>query len=326
MGYNDEPQTMAASELKNKRIGVLMGGFSREREISLRSGRNCLAALERLGYDAVPVDVGRDVATTLQREAIEVAFLALHGKFGEDGKIQGLLEIMDIPYTGSGVLASAVGMNKAYSKKIAAFYGIPTPAFSLINCDDDIAAACSPERLRARLPVMVKPCEEGSSLGVVKVDDLAALAPVADALCRDYVQVIIEEYIAGDEVTVGLLEADGGFHELPVLQLVPRESEFYDYEAKYNEGMTEFILPAAIPPETAARCQELARKVHRVIGCRGFSRVDFMIDSDGVPQFTEINTLPGMTDTSDLPAQAVAAGIGYDALVETMLGSATLSR
>lgn len=205
MGYNDEPQTMAATELKEKRIGVLMGGLSREREISLRSGNNCLAALRRRGYDAVAVDPGRDIAEVLRREGIEVAFLALHGKFGEDGKIQGLLEIMDIPYTGSGVLASAIGMNKAYSKKIAAFYEIPTPAFTLVDCDDDIEAACEPGQLRARLPVMVKPCEEGSSLGVVKVDDAAGLAPVVDGLCRDYNQVIIEEFVAGDEVTVGLL-------------------------------------------------------------------------------------------------------------------------
>ena len=314
---------MSVSDFKKKRIGVLMGGLSREREISLRSGRNCLTALERLGYDAVAVDVGRDIAAMLDREAVEVAFLALHGKFGEDGKIQGLLEILGTPYTGSGVLASAIGMNKAYSKKIASFYDVPTPAFSLVDCGDDITAACSLERLPERLPVMIKPCEEGSSLGVTKVADYSEIEPVVRGLCREYGQVIIEEYIAGDEVTVGLLEHNGGFLELPVLQLVPRVSEFYDFAAKYSEGMTQFILPAKISGETAARCQLLARKIHQAIGCRGFSRVDFMIDAAGIPQFTEINTLPGMTDTSDLPAQAREAGIGYDRLVEIMLSSAT---
>lgn len=317
---------MAEADLKNRRIGVLMGGLSREREISLRSGGNCLAALERLGYDTVAVDVGRDVADVLQRESVETAFLALHGKFGEDGKIQGLLEIIGIPYTGSGVLASAIGMNKAYSKKIAAFYDIPTPAFSLIDCEEDIEAACSPGRLRVQPPVMVKPCEEGSSLGVTKVDDEKELTGVVRELCCDYGQIIVEEYVHGTEVTVGLLESNEGFIELPVLQLVPRESEFYDFEAKYSQGMTEFILPAEIPDTTAERCQELARKIHRAIGCNGFSRVDFMIDGEGVPQFTEINTLPGMTDTSDLPAQAREAGIGYDELVEIMLGSAVRTR
>ncbi|RJQ46782.1 MAG: D-alanine--D-alanine ligase [Gaiellales bacterium] len=313
---------MASRDLKSKRVGVLMGGLSREREISLRSGRNCLAALERLGYDAVAVDVGRDVAAVLEREGIEVAFLALHGKFGEDGRIQGLLDILGIPYTGSGVLASAIGMNKAFSKKIASFYDIPTPAFSLIDCHGDIASACDPDRLRIRMPVMVKPCEEGSSLGVTKVDESDGIEPVVRGLCEEYGQVIVEEFVAGDEVTVGLLEGEDGFLELPVLQLVPRESEFYDFKAKYSEGMTEFILPARIPAVTADRCQELARAIHRAIGCRGFSRVDFMIDAGGVPWFTEINTLPGMTDTSDLPAQAREAGMSYDELVEVMLGSA----
>jgi D-alanine-D-alanine ligase len=325
MGYNDEPLMMSATDLKTKRIGVLMGGLSREREISLRSGGNCLAALERLGYDAVPIDVGRDIIDVLARESVEVAFLALHGEFGEDGKIQGLLDFIGIPYTGSRVLASAIGMNKAYSKKIATFYDVPTPAFKLFGCHDGIEAGCELALQQLKLPVMVKPCEEGSSLGVTRVDDGAELAAEVEELCREYDQVIVEEFIAGDEVTVGLLESEEGFLELPVLQLVPRESEFYDYEAKYNKGMTEFVLPAAIPDETTARCQELARTVHRAIGCRGFSRVDFMIDADGVLQFTEINTLPGMTDTSDLPAQAREAGIGYDQLVEIMLASVNLA-
>jgi D-alanine-D-alanine ligase len=315
---------MSVTDLKDKRIGVLMGGFSREREISMRSGRNCLAALERLGYDAVPVDVGRDIVDVLAREAIEVAFLALHGEYGEDGKIQGLLEFIGIPYTGSRVLASAVGMNKAYSKKIATFYDVPTPPFVLFNCNGDIETGCDRALQDLELPVMIKPCEEGSSLGVTKLDDGAQMQALVSELCREYDQVIVEEYVTGEEVTVGLLESGEGFRELPVLQLVPRDAAFYDYDAKYNEGMTEFILPAAIPEKTAARCQELARIVHRAIGCRGFSRVDFMIDAAGVPQFTEINTLPGMTDTSDLPAQARQAGVSYDQLVEMMLGSANL--
>jgi D-alanine-D-alanine ligase len=326
MGYNVEPLKMSEPELKNKRIGVLMGGLSREREISLRSGRNCLAALQRLGYDAVAVDVGLDVAEVMRREAIEVAFLALHGKYGEDGAIQGFLEVLGIPYTGSGILASALGMNKTCSKKLASHHDVPTPDFISFDCEDDIEARCREELGRLEMPVMVKPCEEGSSFGVSKIDSPESLPGVIGELCGDYREVIVEEFVEGDEVTVGLLETADGFLDLPVLQLVPRQSEFYDFEAKYNEGMTEFILPADIKEAVAARCQELARTVHTAVGCRGFSRVDFMIDADDVPQFTEINTLPGMTDTSDLPAQAKEAGISYEQLVELMLQSANLAR
>lgn len=300
-----------------------MGGLSREREISLKSGYNCLSSLVRLGYDAVAVDAGHDVADVLAREGIQVAFLALHGRYGEDGCIQGLLEILDIPYTGSRVMASALAMNKKISKDIAAYHLIPTPAFAAFDCRQDLKRACTEAAARLNFPLMVKPCEEGSSLGVARVDIEEELLGVVRAACRDYDIVLAEEFIDGEEVTVGLLEKESGLQALPVLKLVPKNG-FYDFEAKYQKGMTEFILPADIPDETAARCSDLAIRVHRVIGCRGFSRVDFMIDSDGEPQFTEINTLPGMTDTSDLPAQAAAAGISYDELVETMLSSALL--
>jgi D-alanine-D-alanine ligase len=327
LGYNDGPgdieRIMAEPDLKTRRVGVLMGGLSREREISLLSGGNCLAALVRLGYDAVAVDVGRDISEVLGRKGIEVAFLALHGRYGEDGCIQGLLEVLDIPYTGSRVMASSLAMNKKISKELVTYHGIPTPAFATFICYQDLEQACRDAAGKLRFPVMVKPCEEGSSLGVAKVDRQEDLLGVVSAACRDYEVVLAEEFIAGDEVTVGLLERESGLVALPVLQLVPKKG-FYDFEAKYQQGMTEFVLPADIDGATADRCRELALSVHRIIGCRGFSRVDFMIDSAGEPQFTEINTLPGMTDTSDLPAQAAAAGIGYDELVETMLESALL--
>lgn len=327
MGYNDGPdnieRTMAETDLKTRRVGVLMGGLSREREISLLSGGNCLAALLRLGYDAVAVDVGRDIAVVLAREGIEVAFLALHGRYGEDGCIQGLLEMLDLPYTGSRVMASSLAMNKKTSKEIAAYHGIPTPSFAAFDCHQDLEQACGEAAGELNFPLMVKPCEEGSSLGVAKVDRREGLLAVVEAACRDYDVVLAEEFVSGDEVTVGILERENGLEALPVLQLVPKNG-FYDFEAKYQQGMTDFILPADIADETAASCRELALRVHRVIGCRGFSRVDFMIDGAGEPQFTEINTLPGMTDTSDLPAQAEAAGIDYDELVETMLRSVLL--
>lgn len=314
---------MNDSLLKDKKIGILMGGLSRERDISMRSGENCLAALQKLGYNAVGIDVGRDVGEVLGRQGIEIAFLALHGKYGEDGSIQGLLEVQGIPYTGSGVMASALAMNKVLSKQLAVFHEVPTPDFIVTGCDRDSRAVCDSAIEKMEFPFMVKPCEEGSSFGVTKVDDSEGLSRAVDINCRDYEAVMVEEYIDGDEITVGLLETESDLLALPVLQLVPK-SDFYDYEAKYTEGETEFILPADIPPETAKLSQELAKKVHNALGCRGFSRVDFMVDRQGVPQFTEINTLPGMTDTSDLPAQARQAGYSYERLVEIMLETALL--
>lgn len=315
---------MTGLDLKTQQIGVLMGGLSREREISLRSGAGCLNALKSLGYNAEGVDVGRDVAEELRAKDIGVAFLALHGKFGEDGVIQGLLEMMGIPYTGSRVLASAMGMNKVATKQIAAWHGIPTPAFATFEClEAGLEEACAEAGRRLRFPLMVKPSEEGSSLGVAKVDTPETFAQVVDKTCRDFSQVMAEEFIEGDEITVGLLETEDGLTALPVLQLKPR-AEFYDFQAKYSHGMTEFILPADLPDHVTALGQDRARAVFRALGCRGFSRVDFIVDSDGEPWLTEINTLPGMTDTSDLPAQAKAAGMSYEDLVETMLRSALL--
>ncbi len=314
---------MEKQDLKGKRIGVLMGGLSREREISLRSGHNCMAALQKLDYEAVPVDVGRDVAETLRRERVEVAFLALHGRYGEDGTIQGLLEILDIPYTGSRVLASATGMNKIRTKQLAAYRDVPTPQFAVFRRHDDLPAAAREAAELLVFPLMVKPCEEGSSIGVVRVLDREELEAAVTETCARYGMAMAEEFVQGTEVTVGLLETEEDITALPVLQVVPH-ADFYDFEAKYNKGMTDFILPADLPEPVAARAQELATLVHRTLGCRGFSRVDFIVDSADTPQLTEINTIPGMTETSDLPAQAHAAGIGYEELVEMMLFSSLL--
>lgn len=311
------------SDLKDMHVGVLMGGLSREREISLRSGKNCLHALEDLGYRVTGIDVGRDIAAVLGELGIEVAFLALHGRYGEDGAIQGLLEMLDIPYTGSRVTASALAMNKVISKQIIAYHGIPTPPFRPFDCRDDLDAACRAAAAELSFPLMVKPCEEGSSLGVIKVDDPADLRGAVGEACDSYDVVLAEEFVEGDEITVGLLESAEELTALPVLQLVPAGG-FYDFDSKYRKGMTEFILPAEIPERASDLSREYSLSIHKALGCRGFSRVDFMVDGEGVPQFTEINTLPGMTDTSDLPAQAEEAGIGYGELVERMLLSAFL--
>jgi len=312
---------MDSQTLKTKNIGVLMGGLSGEREISLRSGQNCLAALLSRGYRAVAIDAVRDVAQRLDEAGIEVAFLALHGRYGEDGTIQGLLEMMGIPYTGSGVLASALGMNKVAAKKVVRGSGVLTPDYyeiGMAGAADEVAVEI--ERTLG-LPVMVKPVEEGSSLGVFKCKTIAGLASCLDEGRREFGAMFAERFVAGVEITAGVLEHDGGTRCLPILELVPK-NEFYDFEAKYTEGMTEFILPARLEPAAYAEAERTAAAAFEAIGCRGYARVDMMVDGAGVPWFVEVNTLPGMTELSDLPAQARAAGISYEDLVETILRTA----
>ena len=309
---------MDRTVLKTKTIGVLMGGLSGEREVSLRSGANCLNALLSLGYRAVRIDAVRDTAQRLDEEGVEVAFLALHGRYGEDGTIQGLLEIMGIPYSGSGVLASALGMNKIAAKKVVRGSGVLTPDYCEILAQDDPAVAA--ERIEAQigLPVMLKPVEEGSSLGVSKCRRSEELLSCLSHGLAEYGAMFAEKFISGTEITVGVIEREGKRQALPILELVPK-NEFYDYEAKYTEGMTEFILPARLEPAVYEKAQSMAVAAFEAIGCRGYARVDIMVDAQGVPWFVEVNTLPGMTELSDLPAQARAAGLSYEELVETIL-------
>ena len=308
-------------DLKTKTIGVLMGGLSGEREISLRSGENCARALESRGYHVVRIDAVRDVAQRLDENGVEVAFLALHGRYGEDGTIQGLLEVMGIPYTGSGVLASALGMNKISAKKIVRSSGVPTPDSCEIQVDEPAGEAAARIEETLGFPVMIKPVDEGSSLGVIKCKDAAELPGFLEKVRSEFGTVFAERFVAGCEITVGVLELDGRLTTLPVLELVPKR-EFYDYEAKYTRGLTDFILPARLDPVVYERAERLALSAFRAIGCRGYGRVDLMVDAAGVPWFVEVNTLPGMTELSDLPAQAAAAGICYEDLVEAILRTA----
>ncbi len=304
---------------KDSKIAVLCGGMSSEREISLRSGKNCLAALQRLGYkNAEIVDVSENVMNDLK--GFEFAYNTLHGKFGEDGCIQGVLEILKIPYTGCGVMASAICMNKEYTKKVMATAGLPLiKSVYLLEGEDPV------EKVKdLKYPLMIKPVSEGSSFGMNKVNNEAELVD-AVATARKYnAQVLIEEYLVGIAATVGVLEKDGKAFATEILELRPK-NEWYDYEAKYTKGMTEFILPAELSPEMTAQVKEYAVKAFEVCGCSGVSRVDFHIVGD-IPYILEVNTNPGMTDTSDLPAQAAAGGISYDNLVEMVLKSAGLNK
>lgn len=318
---------------KQTRIGVLCGGLSNEREVSLRSGKNCLAALQRLGYvNAQHIDVGTDLVFELKDKKIEIAFLALHGKYGEDGTVQGLLELMQIPYTGSGVLASALAMSKPVTKQVLKASNIPSAETIVIDHHEaknfrQIAGDIS------WLPVMVKPLAEGSSVGVSKVDDKSTLVATVEQTITTYGGAIVEKYISGQEITIGVLEEIGptkngkGTWALPILELRPKsKAGFYDYEAKYTKGMTDFILPAELSPEVTKVAQDVAIKTFRAMQCCGYARVDMIVDGNGQPHVLEVNTLPGMTDTSDLPAMAEVAGISYDALVERILFSSGLDK
>ncbi len=295
----------------NKKIGVLLGGLSSEREVSLSTGKAVLQALTGKGYQAVPVDVGRDLAEQLRREKIEVAFNGLHGKFGEDGAIQGVLEIMGIPYTGSGVLASAIGMNKIVSKAVFKAAGLAVGPYRAIGRKERSSFAVPVE---IGFPLFVKPSSEGSSVGVSRVEKQEELAAAVEMAFTYDSDILIEQYIKGKEVQVGVL----GDRALGAIEIVPKKG-FYDYEAKYKEGMSEHFFPARIPGQVYDRVLAAGLAAHRAIGCRGYSRVDFIIDDTGTPYILEVNTLPGMTATSLLPDIARGVGIAFPDLVEEIL-------
>jgi len=298
---------------KDKIIGVLMGGLSKEREVSLRSGSAVLDALLLRGYDAVPIDVGPDIAEVLKKKEIEVAFLALHGRFGEDGCIQGLLEIQGIPYTGSSVLASALAMDKHLTKDIARQEGLPTPDSLFFDAHHEVLDAFL-AKFCLSFPLIVKPSREGSTIGITKAENARDLKNAILEAAKLDTRVLVEKFVKGREVTVPILNQEA----LPVLEVVPK-SGFYDYASKYTAGATTYICPAQLPVEQAQQVQDYSKRIYRRIGCEGAARADFIISEDGTPNFLEINTLPGMTATSLVPKSAAAAGISFEDLVEKIL-------
>lgn len=320
---NNKRYSAIKKRFAKKRIGVLMGGWSGERQVSLRSGKNVLESLKRQGLEAVGIDVGRDIAAKLVKQSIQAAFIILHGPYGEDGTVQGLLEMMGIPYTGSGVLASALAMHKGYSKKIFQESGVPTPNYCWVGRYQD--EKTDPEHCLEMLglPVVIKPAAEGSSLGVTIAKTQAQAEKDVRVVLRKYGQAIVERYVPGMAVTTGVLGTDAKSRALPVLELVSK-NEFYDFKAKYTPGLTEFHVPARLPGALYRRVQETAVAAHRALGCRGWSRVDAIVDRSGTPWVLEVNTLPGMTDLSDLPAEAAAEGMDYDRLVLEILDSADI--
>lgn len=305
---------------KETRIGVLYGGLSSEREVSLRSGKNCYDALVRLGYEsATLIDVDQHIAQVLAERKIQVAYIALHGKYGEDGCIQGLLELMGIPYTGCRVAASALTMNKALTKSVLKDAGLPV-IDSVVFKSGSVNG--KPIAIDLPYPVMVKPINEGSSIGMSKVDRSEDIKAALQTAFTYADEVMVEQYVFGKSLTVGVVEVGGQPQVTPILELRPTQSEWYDLEAKYTEGGTEFILPAELSAETTQAIQDATLKAHLAAGCRGVSRIDFVVGADNKFYILEINTIPGMTNLSDLPAQAKAMGIQYDQLVECILKTA----
>lgn len=305
------------------KIAVLCGGLSSEKEVSMRSGKNVLGALQRLGYkNAELVVVDKNIAQILSENNYELAYNALHGKYGEDGCIQGILELLQIPYTGCGVMSSAVCMNKEYTKRmLAAVKDVPLIKSVFVRKGEDVMQACK----NLNYPLITKPVSEGSSFGMTKVNKPEELEAAYNEAVKYNDDVLVEEFINGFFITVGVLEDGDETFATEILEIRPK-NEWYDFEAKYTKGMSDFIVPStSLSKEATEEIKKIAVLAHQGAGCRGVSRVDFMVKDDK-PYFLEINTSPGMTDTSDLPAQANAMGINYDNLVLMILNNAGLNR
>ena len=292
------------------KVAVLLGGKSAEREVSLKSGSMVLAALKKKGVDAHAFDPKERDLLDLAKERFERVFIALHGRFGEDGTVQGVLEWLGIPYTGSGVLASALAMDKLRTKRLWAAEGLPTAPYAVLEKDTNLNAVAK----RLGMPVFVKPASEGSSVGMSKVRKAGALDE-AFALAVNYDPVVIaEKFIDGPELTVAIL----GDRVLPIIRIVtPRE--FYDYEAKYIANDTQYLIPCGVSEKKEKELQALCLKAFRSLGCSGWGRVDLMLDKRGKPYLLEVNTSPGMTDHSLVPMAARAVGISYEDLCVKVL-------
>ena len=295
------------------KVAVLMGGRSAEREISLKSGTRVLDALKKSGVDAHAFDPRDHGLEALRAQRFDRAFIALLGRFGEDGTVQGALEYLGIPYTGSGVMASALAMDKWRTKLLWRAAGLPTPNYELMSARTDPAGLAG----RLGLPLMVKPAREGSSIGMGKVTTIEKIAPAYELAARYDDVVIAERFVEGIELTAAIL----GDEALPLIRLeTPRE--FYDYEAKYFADDTRYICPCGLPAEQERSVQRTALEAFRVLGCSGWGRVDAMLDRDGKLQLLEVNTIPGMTDHSLVPMAARAKGISFEDLVVRILDTA----
>jgi D-alanine-D-alanine ligase len=306
------------------RVAVLKGGRSLERQVSLRSGARVQDALERLGHEAIPIDVGSDLVAQLTTHRPDVAFVALHGSDGEDGTVQELLEVVGIPHTGSGISACIRASDKVLAKHAMRDRGIPTPDFYAFN-ETALGALGAAQALpaiedRLQFPIVVKPARQGSALGI-KFARSAADVPTALVAAFSYDRkVLLERYVEGRELAVSIVDENAVPVVLPIVEAVPEQEDFYDFEARYEIGRTRFVCPAQIDVTVAARAGEIALETYGLLGCAGFARVDLMLESATSELFVlEVNPIPGLTETSLLPLAAEAAGISFDELVERVL-------
>ena len=308
------------------KVAVLMGGHSAEREVSLMSGSGVLKALQSKGVNAHAFDPAERDLCELKRKGFKRCFIALHGRFGEDGTVQGALELLGIPYTGSGVMASSISIDKVTTKRVWLAEGLPTPKYVLLR-----RGAYTREQVLAvpddlGLPLIVKPAREGSSIGVVKVTGYSEMAKAVEQAAALDADVLCEQFISGDEVTCPVLGSGDSARSLPVIRIVAPEGN-YDYQNKYFTDDTKYLVPCGLPEGEEQAIQELVLKAYRVLGCRGWGRLDVMIDAaTRKPYLLEINTSPGMTGHSLVPMSARAAGIGYEELCLQLLASATLEQ
>jgi D-alanine-D-alanine ligase len=308
------------------KVAVLMGGASAEREISLLSGGGVLKALQAKGIDAHAFDPAEHPLSDLKQQGFERCFIALHGRFGEDGTVQGALELLGIPYTGSGVMASAIAIDKVMTKRVWLAEGIPTPRYVLLRRGE-----FTREQVRAipdqlGLPLIVKPAREGSSIGVAKVQGYSEMADAVDQAAALDADILCEQFVSGDEVTCPVLGTGDAARALPVIRIVAPAGN-YDYQNKYFTDVTQYLVPCGLPPGEEERIQAMVLKAYRVLGCRGWGRLDVMIDAaTREPSLLEINTSPGMTGHSLVPMSARAAGISYEDLCVQLLASASLDQ
>jgi len=299
------------------RVGVLYGGRSAEREVSLMSGQGVHEALRSAGVDAHLFDTGTRTLVDLINAGFDRVFIALHGRYGEDGTVQGLLELMQLPYTGSGVMASSLAMNKIMTKKVWLEQGLPTPAYAVLDQDSDLEKVAE----TLGLPLIVKPPHEGSTLGVTKVQSLQQLREAFEFASRFDAEVLAEQFISGRELTVPVLGKGASARALPVIEIVAPDGN-YDYEHKYVSNDTRYLCPAPLSEDTTTELMRLAERAYTALGCEGWGRADFMLDDQGRPWLLEMNTSPGMTSHSLVPMGAKAAGMSYAELCLAILESA----
>lgn len=299
------------------KIAVLYGGVSKERDVSISSSKGIMKALEKNGHEVIGIDFHPDRLQEIIELQVDIVFIGLHGKFGEDGSVQGMLDMLDIPYVGSGVLASSLAMDKFMAKKMFASESIPVAKDEryYIKQESEIASVSEDIRAKFDVPFVIKPNREGSTLGLTIVtDELEIEAAIKNAIQSDAF-ILVEQFIKGKELTVPVIGKMGEESALPIIEIIPK-NDLYDYESKYSEGGSEHIVPAQIEDALTTKIKQYAVKAHQILGCETYSRADFLLTEDGTPYILEVNTLPGMTPTSLFPDSAATVDITYEAMIE----------